>query len=466
MTRQAILQIGTEKTGTTTLQTFLAANRDRLAERGFLYPRFCGEINHTGLAAYALDADRPDELKHPFGGLGPEDVPAMRARLERRAAAELTGAQTVIFCGEHCHSRLVTPGEVGRLRDFLAGFFDEVRISVYLRRQDQIALSLYSTKLKSGVVPERVLPVPARADPYFNYDRFLALWEDAFGREALTVRLFDRQSLVGGSIVDDFLATWAIGPGEAFRAVPNENGSVSIAAQEFLRLANPCLGEAASGADPALRGRIVAALSRLHPGRGARPARAEAMAFYEAYRESNAAVLRRHFPGRDRLFDEDFDGYPDLADDRGLDAAGAARVATALLLDRSREIVRLESEIAVRDAALHWRDDRPEAALQSLKTAIAVNPRHAGLHRALGEYLLRLQSVEASRDAAETACRLAPDSWEYRHFLGVVLMAAGDPLAAAEAQQAALVLNPGHPGAGQALAAALAACRERDRRTA
>ena len=38
MGRRAILQIGTEKTGTTTLQHFLAANRGPLARRGFLYP--------------------------------------------------------------------------------------------------------------------------------------------------------------------------------------------------------------------------------------------------------------------------------------------------------------------------------------------------------------------------------------------------------------------------------------------
>ena len=80
---------------------------------------------------------------------------AMRARLRAAAAAELSGGATAIFCSEHCHSRLTSPSEVDTLRDFLGGFFDDVRVGVYLRRQDQVALSLYSTRLKSGDVEHR-----------------------------------------------------------------------------------------------------------------------------------------------------------------------------------------------------------------------------------------------------------------------------------------------------------------------
>ena len=92
------------------------------------------------------------------------------------------------------------------LREFLTAFFDDIQISVYLRRQDQVALSLYSTRLKSGETETRILPRTHAGDPYFNYDRSLALWEDAFGRANIHVRLFDRKGLIGGSIVSDFIA--------------------------------------------------------------------------------------------------------------------------------------------------------------------------------------------------------------------------------------------------------------------
>ena len=68
MSRRAILQIGTEKTGSTTLQHFLAANRASLQANGFVYPEFCGAINHTGLAAYALAPAKRDAIREPFGG--------------------------------------------------------------------------------------------------------------------------------------------------------------------------------------------------------------------------------------------------------------------------------------------------------------------------------------------------------------------------------------------------------------
>jgi len=314
MTRKAILQIGTEKTGTTSLQTFLAANRDRLAERGYLYPRFCGALNHTGLAAYAMDADRPDELKAAFGGETPEAVPQMRARLHRMAEAELTGGRTAIFCSEHCHSRLVSPDEVRRLRDFLSEFFDEIEISVYLRRQDRVALSLYSTRLKSGLAPDRVLEKAPADRLYYNYDRFLALWEDAFGAEAISVRLFEPGLLANGSVVDDFLTCWGIGEIGDFHSVPNENGSISVAAQAFLRQINPHLTAQAGRPGTRLRGIVVTALERTYAGRGVRPARDEARAFYERFRAANERVAERYFPGRDPLFSEDFTAYPEIAD--------------------------------------------------------------------------------------------------------------------------------------------------------
>nr|MBA3326009.1 hypothetical protein [Paracoccaceae bacterium] len=159
MLRRAILQIGTEKTGTTTLQQFLALNRDILAQRGYRYPRFCGERNHTGLAAYALDPAKTDTIREPFGARSAAEVPAMRTRMQRAAQAELGDAATAIFCSEHCHSRLTSPSEVATLRAFLAEFFDDVQVCVYLRRQDHVALSLYSTSLKSGGVSPCLLPV-------------------------------------------------------------------------------------------------------------------------------------------------------------------------------------------------------------------------------------------------------------------------------------------------------------------
>ena len=106
MSRRAILLIGTEKTGTTTLQHFLAANREALTRRRFVYPAFCGAINHTGLAAYALDAARSATRSASPSAAHAADVPAdagaacaRRRRRSSRAARRRSSAASTATAG-------------------------------------------------------------------------------------------------------------------------------------------------------------------------------------------------------------------------------------------------------------------------------------------------------------------------------------------------------------------------------
>lgn len=457
MVRRAILQIGTEKTGSTSLQSFLATNRERLAERGFIYPRFCGDLNHTGLAAYAMSEDRPDPIKLPFGGTSPDAVPGMRSRLRKLATAELNGSQTAIFCSEHCHSRLRSPDEVRRLKDLLYEFFDEVRVSVYLRRQDRVALSLYSTKLKSGGTPDTVLPLPGTDEGYYNYERFLELWENVFGHDAMSVRLYERNLLHRGNVIDDFLRVWDIGAPEDFSSVVNENSAITLQAQGFLKAINPVLPSVAGDGEDKLRGGVVSTLERAFSGRGAQPARDVARAFYDFYAASNTAVAARYFPHRAVLFDEGFSGYPEQADATDVDVAATAHVAAHLLQAAQDRLGQLEAEIGIRDAQILWRDGKSDGAVATLQTAVVRRPNYAGLHRTLGEFLLRLDRPAESAHAAAMACDLVPDNWEYWHFLGIAEAAAGEVADAVEAQLRALELRPDHPGIEECLEA----CRAR-----
>lgn len=57
------IHIGTEKTGTTSIQTALKADRDRLAESGVLFPILFGSLNQMELSVAASNQDCPDELQ-------------------------------------------------------------------------------------------------------------------------------------------------------------------------------------------------------------------------------------------------------------------------------------------------------------------------------------------------------------------------------------------------------------------
>ncbi len=447
MVRRAILQIGTEKTGTTTLQNFLATNRPALAHRGYTYPRFCGEKNHTGLAAYAMAPGRVDPIRTALGAENAQDVAGLRQRLERAAEAELGGDASAIFCSEHCHSRLIAAEEVATLHAFLRRFFDVIEVCVYLRRQDQIALSLYSTKLKSGGVTPRLLPPADPADPYFNYDAFLGLWEAEFGVARVHVRRFDRSALSGGSIVRDFVEYWALGPMEAFKVPEDLNASITPAAQEFLRRMNPHLKPVGGRPVEAVRGQVVSRLEKAFAGRGARPARSEAEAFFAAFAASNEAVRKRHFPERATLFDDDFCAYPEVEDDRAVSLDDFAAVAAVVQMATQDEVGRLEAEVAIREARLLWQRDQRPAAFAALRRALTWRPHHAEAHRTLGEFLLREDRLEEAAAAARAATGCRPGNFEYWHFLGIVLRKLGVWGEALAAQITALGIEPDNAGA-------------------
>ena len=456
MTRRAILQIGTEKTGTTTLQHCLSTNRAALKANGFLYPDFCGRINHTGLAAYAMAPSRRDGIRAVFGCRSEADVEPMRARLRAAAAEQLSSDETVIFCSEHCHSRLVRPAEVETLHALLAPFFGDIRVAVYIRRQDRLALSLYSTKLKSGGNDRSILPPSGPDDPYFNYDRSIGLWEAVFGRDNVRVRLFDRRELIGGDVVADFITTWGLTGSVPYKTVRDQNESIRPLAQEFLRRVNPRLEPIEGLPIEDVRGPLAASLSRLLPGRGARPPRAEAEAFLDRYRDSNEALRLRHFPDRPTLFDADFSEYPEVADPREFSIDDLATVAAMLHTAATREARRLEAEIAIRDARTHWFRDESAAAERAIARALTWTPGYPEAYRTLAEHLLRQGRLDEALAAAERAAERRPDAHEYWHFLGILRRRTGDSAGAAEAQRRALELAPDQVGARTELAKMLA----------
>ena len=170
-----ILHIGTEKTGTTSIQHALAHDRDALAARGFLFPQLFGSENHMEIAVYAADDGQQMELRLHELDKAKCDLPEYRARLRQKLADEVadSACHTMIISNEHCHSRLLTPSAIQRLKDLLTPFCPNIEVQVYLRRQDQLAVSLHSTRLKLGgegpIFPDTAPALPL----YFALDKLL-----------------------------------------------------------------------------------------------------------------------------------------------------------------------------------------------------------------------------------------------------------------------------------------------------
>ncbi|GAB3526565.1 hypothetical protein [Arthrobacter monumenti] len=310
------LHIGTEKTGTTTVQAFFAKNRNRLSERRTLYSRSLARpwnTNHIRLATYAGGDDRIKDLRKPLGLLDAEAISAHRREVETDLKDELLSlpeTEALVLSNEHCHSQLVHHEEVRRVHDLLKMFCQNVTVIVYIRPQHELALSKYSTHIKLGGQNRQPFPDVNSNATYYNYDHLIRRWEEVFGRKNMVVRVFEKEAMVEGDIVHDF----AVQLGLDIRSCSlpeRKNQSLNPTGIEFLRRMNPHFPRFINNAHNPSRSELVSLVERTFPGHGPQVSQQKALDFYSKFAESNEAVRRRYFPDRSTLFTPNFDSIDD-----------------------------------------------------------------------------------------------------------------------------------------------------------
>jgi hypothetical protein len=276
MMRQLFLHIGYPKTGTTSLQRFLAANQAALAAQGVLYPR-AGRLGdaHYGVN-FALDIaayDRPAEL-------------AVSADIGAEIAAEAAaaGADRVVVSSEY-FATCSTEDRV-KVRRAFGGF--DLRVVCYLRRHDDALESAYAQAVKSVAAP----PWRTSAESYvlhalglgtvsYDYLGVLRQWAHQLGTPSVIVRPYERAQNQP-DIEADFLRTIGVADGPGFVRQPRANPSIGPRTAAAIHLVRRTgLTDAAKRA---VAGRLIEA-----------DARAPSAAHYlpAVLRES---LVRRHLP--------------------------------------------------------------------------------------------------------------------------------------------------------------------------
>jgi tetratricopeptide (TPR) repeat protein len=404
--RTAILHIGTAKTGTTTIQRMLLENRDRLLARGFCFPRSPGEKNHTRLAIAVAPAGRADKMARTTREAG--DAAYVTGRFEADLAAEMAdlpdSVHTCIFSNEHCYRKVDSVEAAARLKALLDPHFDRYRVVVYLRRQDEMAVSVYSTRLRSGAAHDAVLPEVAGNEGYlrrFDWHALVERWAAAFGPDAVAPRLFGRETFVGGDLLEDFFDVCGLSSDGLVRPEVT-NSALAAPAQEFLRRLNHLMfGE--DGADDDKAPQFVRHFVDAHfSGRGRRPARAEAEAFVAHFAESNESLRRGWFPDRAVLFGSDFSRYPDVADPLPTEAE-VLDVALRLIAHQASAVPEQQAESAFDKAEKRIKAGRTEEARPLLLRTLTREPGHAGALKSL----LKIARTPEDRDDAVERLRQA-----------------------------------------------------------
>lgn len=149
-----ILHIGIEKTGTTTIQEFLHLNRDLLPNNGVYFPKSIGVRNHRPLASWCLPDNRDDIYLRMNNLTGSHERKAWKVAFIENFEMELNSLKPeikqVIISSEHFCSLLNKPSEIETLKGMLDKWFSNIKVIVYLRRQDLLAVSLFNTAMKAG----------------------------------------------------------------------------------------------------------------------------------------------------------------------------------------------------------------------------------------------------------------------------------------------------------------------------
>lgn len=225
-----ILHLGSEKTGTSSIQKYFGAHRDVLLNEGFWYPRAftnTGGHVHLKLSTAAVK-----------GTLKDGDLEVAEFRTEHQRAAK-AGAQCAVFSSEFFHSELRDTQSVARLKEFLSQFFDRFLLVYYARRQDQMLASMHSTAVKGAWTanPSALSVYDSKGHYYFDHFAVCNLWSGQFGKENLICRIYERDKLRNGDIIDDFSAVIGLGL-DTDRARMSSNESLSFETMSALLLIN------------------------------------------------------------------------------------------------------------------------------------------------------------------------------------------------------------------------------------
>lgn len=197
---KVVLHAGFPKTGSSSLQEYLASHRLSLSQAGILYPKFDKFASHWALTGAFHDV--PHMYHHVRRRIATDDVSqrlnAARKRLHSLLAA-VKDDTVVVLSHEGFGADLSAAKGVSELREMLLGFTDHVQVVAYARNPVELYPSSIQQRLKTlnhriKSPAEWVSDQPARAEHL----------RSIFGEDHCEIRIYSSSTLLNGDIIDEF----------------------------------------------------------------------------------------------------------------------------------------------------------------------------------------------------------------------------------------------------------------------
>ena len=317
MKKTVFLHIGTHKTGSTSVQHFLHDNTDRLRSHGFLYPSShlleCAHhrfgttlLRDAGLSILKNDASSGAQS---YSQAEPVALADLRLWPDLKEEVEQTDCSYVIISSEE-FEWVTQPEVIPRLLGN-----HNYKIVVCLRRQDHYLESVYQTFVKNKNVrlkaePAKWIGKVVSGTGFHDYFNLLERWAAVFGKENILPIVFE--DAIINRLEVEFLRTIGVDDAAAHDFVlPEESWlleqrkSLDNRCLEFLRLCNQ------QSLDAKKHEAIVAALMLVSDAfRERRSYNKDILdvkqrsIILDSVRDSNQKLLKKYFPGRQRMFPE------------------------------------------------------------------------------------------------------------------------------------------------------------------
>jgi hypothetical protein len=295
-----LLHIGPMKTGSTAIQAAMSENRNDLRRQGILALQ---PFNASFLHGVVSNLSK----RRPLSPVQENKLSRLRQDLAGTGAAD----QTLLLSGELFGQGLDQRGIellIELLRHACPQPIERVEAVCYLRSQDELSVSLASTKLRSGRLSRLCQGKP------FSYAAMLRVWELALGREQVHPRRYDRSNWEGGDVVADFASFLGV-TYELLRIRGQQvrNPSLNLQAQGLLERLALAMGEINDRQNPEdLPGwsLLINYLDNHCSGPGLIPSRRQVESFMASIQVENEAVAREWFDDGQPLFSNDYSHYP------------------------------------------------------------------------------------------------------------------------------------------------------------